>query len=162
MQNFGIFREFFSDELLKIKKSQTFSENIQKIRENSMKNLDKFYINGAWVEPISSDKFPVINPANEDTIGHISLGGERDVDNAVVAANKAFLSFSIALSASSDNLFKHKFNGSSVTLSKFNKLPLHRLSIIANQPYPLDADCLVFLLKTDGYKNIAEAVGKSV
>ena len=71
-----------------------------------MKNLDKFYINGAWVEPISSDKFPVINPANEDTIGHISLGGERDVDNAVVAANKAFLSFSETSKSDRLNLLK--------------------------------------------------------
>ena len=71
-----------------------------------MKNLDKFYINGAWVEPISSDKFPVINPANEETIGHISLGDERDVDNAVVAANNAFLSFSETSKSDRINLLK--------------------------------------------------------
>ena len=71
-----------------------------------MKNLDKFYINGTWVEPISSDKFPVINPANEETIGHISLGDERDVDNAVVAANNAFLSFSETSKSDRINLLK--------------------------------------------------------
>ena len=71
-----------------------------------MKNLDKFYINGTWVEPISSDKFPVINPANEETIAYISLGDERDVDNAVVAANNAFLSFSETSKSERINLLK--------------------------------------------------------
>ena len=71
-----------------------------------MKNLDKFYINGTWVEPISSVKFPVINPANEETVGHISLGDERDVDNAVMAANNAFLSFSETSKSDRINLLK--------------------------------------------------------
>ena len=57
---------------------------------------------------------------------------------------------SVALSDSKDNLVKHKFNGNSVTLSKSTRLPLAKLSIIANQPYPFDADFFPLPLNTDG------------
>ena len=59
-----------------------------------MDNLKKFYINGEWVDSISSATFPVINPATEVQIGTISLGGKKDVDLAVTAANNAFKIFS--------------------------------------------------------------------
>ena len=35
-----------------------------------MENLEKFFINGQWVEPISTEKMPVLNPANQNEIGH--------------------------------------------------------------------------------------------
>ena len=59
-----------------------------------VKNLNKFYINGSWVDPISHDLLPLINPSNEETIGNVSLGNQADVDKAVSAANDAFKSFS--------------------------------------------------------------------
>ena len=59
-----------------------------------MDNLKKFYINGEWVDSISSNTFSVINPATEAQIGAISLGGKKDVDMAVTAANNAFKVFS--------------------------------------------------------------------
>ena len=59
-----------------------------------MKNLDKFYINGSWVKPQSTDLFPIKNPANEEVLGHIVLGTESDVNIAVLAANRAFKGFS--------------------------------------------------------------------
>ena len=59
-----------------------------------MDNLKKFYINGEWVDSISSHTFSVINPATEAQIGAISLGGKKDVDMAVTAANNAFKIFS--------------------------------------------------------------------
>lgn len=59
-----------------------------------MKNLNKFYINGSWVDPISHDLLPLINPSNEEIIGNVSLGNQADVDKAVSAANDAFKSFS--------------------------------------------------------------------
>ena len=54
--------------------------------------LDKknFYINGKWVSPIESRAFKVIDPSNEEPCAEISLGGKKDVDNAVSAAKKAF------------------------------------------------------------------------
>ncbi|MGC1489519.1 MAG: aldehyde dehydrogenase family protein, partial [Albidovulum sp.] len=59
-----------------------------------MKNLGKFYINGAWVSPVSDRSFPVLNPATEEQIGTIILGNEEDVNRAVAAAKAAFESFS--------------------------------------------------------------------
>ena len=59
-----------------------------------MENLKKFYIDGKWVEPQSSIRFPVINPATEEEIGVIAMGGKKDVDIAVNAAKNAFISFS--------------------------------------------------------------------
>ncbi len=54
----------------------------------------QFYINGAWVEPAEPNDFAVINPATEEPVGTISLGGEQDVDRAVAAARQAFPEFS--------------------------------------------------------------------
>ena len=59
-----------------------------------MENLEKFFINGQWVEPISTEKMPVLNPANQNEIGQVSLGNKKDLDRAVDAAKKAFESFS--------------------------------------------------------------------
>ena len=58
-----------------------------------MKNLSKFYIAGEWVNPISDDMMPVLNPATEEQIGTIALGNMTDVENAVAAAKSAFDSF---------------------------------------------------------------------
>lgn len=60
-----------------------------------MENLQKFYINGAWVSPDSTATMPVINPANEAIIATVALGNAVDVDRAVAAANQAFATFSM-------------------------------------------------------------------
>ncbi|MFO1200340.1 MAG: aldehyde dehydrogenase family protein [Burkholderiaceae bacterium] len=54
----------------------------------------KFYIDGAWVDPVSPKTRPVINPANEQPLYDIALGSAADVDKAVAAARRAFESFS--------------------------------------------------------------------
>ena len=54
----------------------------------------KFYIDGAWVEPLEPNDFEVLNPATEDTIATISLGSIDDIELAVNAAQRAFQSFS--------------------------------------------------------------------
>ncbi len=59
-----------------------------------MDNLQKFYINGHWVAPISSAIMPVLNPATEHQIGTVAMGGGADVDQAVAAAKEAFKTFS--------------------------------------------------------------------
>jgi aldehyde dehydrogenase (NAD+) len=59
-----------------------------------MENLDKFYINGEWVTPLSDQTMPVMNPATETIIGTVALGNAADVDRAVAAANAAFDSYS--------------------------------------------------------------------
>ena len=58
-----------------------------------MSNNLKFYINGKWVDPSTSETLDVINPATEQSIGQIAMGGQADVDSAVAAAKGAFDSF---------------------------------------------------------------------
>ncbi len=53
-----------------------------------------FYIDGAWVPPAKPATRDVINPATEQSIGKISMGSAEDVDRAVKAARKAFVTFS--------------------------------------------------------------------
>ncbi|MDY6944088.1 MAG: aldehyde dehydrogenase family protein [Pseudomonadota bacterium] len=57
-------------------------------------NDTKFYIDGAWVSPITPKLHTVINPATEEPAGQISLGSRADVDKAVAAARRAFASYS--------------------------------------------------------------------
>ena len=59
-----------------------------------MSNQTKFYINGEWVEPSTTDTLDVINPATEQAIGPVAMGGLADVDRAVDAAAGAFETFS--------------------------------------------------------------------
>ena len=55
-----------------------------------MKNLQKFYINGEWVDPQSKKTMPVFNPATEEPFAVISLGSKEDTNLAVSAAKVAF------------------------------------------------------------------------
>lgn len=57
-------------------------------------NNMKFYIDGAWVPPADPRSVDIINPATEEVAGRISLGSAADVDCAVVAARRAFSSYS--------------------------------------------------------------------
>jgi aldehyde dehydrogenase (NAD+) len=54
----------------------------------------QFYIDGAWVDPVEPKELKVINPATEEVAGVISMGSSKDVDRAVMAARRAFDSFS--------------------------------------------------------------------
>src|SRR5262245_49114780 len=59
-----------------------------------MKNERNFYIDGKWVTPHSKQTLDVLNPANEEVIGTITLGDQEDVNRAVAAARRAFETFS--------------------------------------------------------------------
>ncbi|MGE0118059.1 MAG: aldehyde dehydrogenase family protein [Dongiaceae bacterium] len=59
-----------------------------------MSNHLKFYINGAWVDPVTPAALDVINPAMEEAYTKISVGSAADVDRAVAAAKAAFPAFS--------------------------------------------------------------------
>jgi aldehyde dehydrogenase (NAD+) len=63
-------------------------------KKETMKDCRQFYIDGKWVDPTESHDFSVINPATEEPIAMISLGGAVDVDRAVAAAKRAFESYS--------------------------------------------------------------------
>ena len=58
-----------------------------------MKDKLQFYINGSWVDSESNEKIEVINPANEEIIGHVTAGTKGDIDKAVLAAFETFSSF---------------------------------------------------------------------
>jgi aldehyde dehydrogenase (NAD+) len=59
-----------------------------------MRDYRKFYIGGAWVDPIVPAQLDVINPATEAVCGVISMGSAKDADAAVMAARGAFSAFS--------------------------------------------------------------------
>ena len=59
-----------------------------------MKDCRQFYIGGEWVSPVEARDFGVTNPATEETIATISLGGAADIAKAVAAARRAFDAYS--------------------------------------------------------------------
>ncbi len=62
--------------------------------DSLIEHAHEFYIDGQWVQPTTSNKLDVINPATEESICTIAMGGPEDVDAAVAAARRAFPSFS--------------------------------------------------------------------
>jgi len=54
----------------------------------------QFYIDGAWVSPVTPNDFPVIDPSTEAPCAVISLGSNEDADRAVAAAKRALPSWS--------------------------------------------------------------------
>jgi aldehyde dehydrogenase (NAD+) len=60
-----------------------------------MDHVQQFYIGGQWVAPLTDKTIDVINPATEQPIASIAMGGAEDVDAAVAAAKAAFETFSV-------------------------------------------------------------------
>lgn len=63
--------------------------------DKKMYDCQKFFINGEWVTPHSSETLEVTNPATTEVIGRIAMGDQTDVDKAVAAAKTAFGTFSL-------------------------------------------------------------------
>jgi aldehyde dehydrogenase (NAD+) len=59
-----------------------------------MKQYDKHYIGGKWVQPSSQQTFDVINASTEDVMGRVPAGTAEDVDRAVLQAASAFPAWS--------------------------------------------------------------------
>ena len=57
-------------------------------------NAYKMWIDGKWVDAQSQKTYRIINPATEEEIAQVPLGGKEDIDNAVKAARKAFPAWS--------------------------------------------------------------------
>ena len=55
-----------------------------------MKTL-RNYIGGEWVGPAAADYLDITNPATGEPLGRVPLSGAREVDQAVAAAQTAFL-----------------------------------------------------------------------
>ncbi|PZU84681.1 MAG: aldehyde dehydrogenase family protein [Shinella sp.] len=60
-----------------------------------MSNHLKFFIDGAWVDPVVPAVLDVIDPSTEEAYTQISVGSKADVDKAVAAAKRAFSTFSL-------------------------------------------------------------------
>ncbi len=58
-----------------------------------MTDINRFYINGAWVAAQGGQTMPILNPATNSQIGILTLGDAADVDRAVAAAKSAFESW---------------------------------------------------------------------
>ena len=56
-------------------------------------HMEEFYINGAWVAPLSPARMGVENPATEEIVAQVALGNQDDIDRAIAAARAAFLSW---------------------------------------------------------------------
>ncbi|MBP0114386.1 aldehyde dehydrogenase family protein [Bradyrhizobium vignae] len=59
-----------------------------------MDNRMQFYIDGAWVDPAVTKTTRTINPATAEEMYEVALGSRDDVDKAVIAARRAFETFS--------------------------------------------------------------------
>ncbi|QTT89339.1 aldehyde dehydrogenase family protein [Pseudomonas chlororaphis] len=55
-----------------------------------MRDYNRLFIDGAWRLPSGQGRAEVADPATEQVVGRVPLGDERDVDNAVAAARRAF------------------------------------------------------------------------
>jgi aldehyde dehydrogenase (NAD+) len=55
-----------------------------------MREHQRLFIGGEWVEPASSRTIDVISPHTEELVGRVPEGTEADVDRAVAAARDAF------------------------------------------------------------------------
>ena len=56
----------------------------------------QFYIDGAWVDPVSPNDLDVIDPSTEEPCAVISLGDRADTDAAVAAARRALPGWAFA------------------------------------------------------------------
>ncbi len=59
-------------------------------------NILKNYIDGRWSESVSKNSIPAYNPATQEILAHVPSGPDTamDVDQAVQAANKAYMEWS--------------------------------------------------------------------
>lgn len=57
----------------------------------SPKDLCKFYIDGAFVDPISTEIYTIRNPKDNSIVSEtVPIAGVEDVDRAVLSAQEAF------------------------------------------------------------------------
>jgi aldehyde dehydrogenase (NAD+) len=60
-----------------------------------MKTLNRFYVDGQWVQPAQhAASFDIVDPATEERIGTLAMGGVEDADRAIAAARAAFPAWS--------------------------------------------------------------------
>ena len=75
-------------------------------RLNQNLNLNKFYIDGQWLENTNGNTLEVINPATEDVVAQVACGDIEQVNDAVMAAKKAFPAWSNTSSKTRSEIIK--------------------------------------------------------
>ena len=110
-----------------------------------MRTYHQFYIDGQWVAPVNGGALcQVINPANEEISGSILLGDAADVDRAVLAAYKAFSTFSkttlayrMELVTAIANEYEKRLDEIAAAISEEMGAPLHTLARPVQAPIGL-------------------------
>jgi aldehyde dehydrogenase (NAD+) len=59
-----------------------------------MKQINHIYVNGQFVKPHGKTVMDLINPSTKQVIGQVTLGDEKDTQDAIAAAKAAFKAFS--------------------------------------------------------------------
>jgi aldehyde dehydrogenase (NAD+) len=54
-----------------------------------MKQINQIYVNGQFVEPHGKTILDLINPSTRQVIGQVTLGDEKDIQDAIAAAKTA-------------------------------------------------------------------------
>jgi aldehyde dehydrogenase (NAD+) len=131
-----------------------------------MKNCRQFYIDGKWIDPTRTHDLEVINPASEESIATISLGGAADVDRAVAAARRAFETYSettvqdrVALLTRIAEVYKSRMEEMAQTISQEMGAPIS-LSRAAQAPAGLAH--LLEIIKVLGQFNFEELRGSTL
>lgn len=58
-------------------------------------NAEKFYIDGAWLAPQSTQRIDVISPVSGESVARVALGSADDAELAIAAARRAFPGYSV-------------------------------------------------------------------
>src|SRR5271163_1569970 len=131
-----------------------------------MKNCRQFYIDGKWIDPTRTHDLEVINPASEESIATISLGGAADVDRAVAAARRAFETYSettvqdrVALLTRIAEVYKSRMEEMAQTISQEMGAPIS-LSRTAQAPAGLAH--LLEIVKVLGHFKFEELRGSTL
>jgi len=56
----------------------------------TLKHPEEFYIGGEWVKPQGSQRFDIVYPVTEATVGSVPAASVNDIEKAVAAAREAF------------------------------------------------------------------------
>ncbi|MFK4824608.1 aldehyde dehydrogenase family protein [Paenochrobactrum sp. BZR 588] len=87
-----------------------------------MQNSKKFYIDGAWVDPVVPATIDVVDPSTEQVFATISAGTKADADKAVAAAKAAFKSFSQTTKQERLDILKRILTAYNARIEEFGKI----------------------------------------
>jgi 1-pyrroline dehydrogenase len=107
----------------------------------------RMFINGEWTDAADGQTAAVINPATEEQIAEVPLGGEADVDRAVTAARTAFDEWSQTTPAERSKMlwaWAQKIEDSAAELSKLESANVGKPKGVADFDLEFSIDNLRF------------------